>query len=245
MAALAASLDGVETDDIEDGECADARRRLTAATAEARRLQSSSVSVEFTITVQAAVLGATSGDDAAGAIDEALSDAVDSGALSSNIANELDAAGITSSISATSASAVMAVVPSSSPSSPLVVAQGTDGEDDSATNMIMFVILAIGAIVLCFCSLFVITGVCYIQKFCCFAPTRQQVAPQVAMAHAVPMPLQAGMPQEVMLQPQALQPQIFNPQAAPQLTQMTMLPGEQVPQGAPVSIQLVPQQRAV
>ena len=245
MAALAASLDGVETDDIEDGECTDARRRLTAATAEARRLQSSSVSVEFTITVQAAVLGATSGDDAAGAIDEALSDAVNSGALSSNIANELDAAGIASSISATSASAVIIVPPSSSPSSPLVVEQGTDGEEDSATNAIMFVILAIGAIVLCFCSLFVITGIFYVQKCCCFAPTRQQVAPQVAAAHAAPMPPQAGMPQQVMLQPQALQPQVFKPQAAPQLTQMAMMPGQQVPQGAPVSIQLVPQQRAL
>ena len=243
MAALAASLDGVETDDIEDGECTDARRRLTAATAEARRLQSSSVSVEFTITVQAAVLGATSGDDAAGAIDEALSDAVDSGALSSNIANELDAAGIASSISATSASAVMVVPPSSSPS--WWHDHGTDGEEDSATNAIMFFILAIGAIVLCFCSLFVITGMFYVQKCCCFAPTRQQVAPQVAVAHAVPMPPQAGMPQEVMLQPQALQPQVFKPQAAPQLTQMTMMPGQQVPQGAPVSIQLVPQQRAL
>jgi hypothetical protein len=191
VAALAASLDGVETNDIEAGECTDARRRLTAATEEARRLQSSSVSVEFIITVQAAVLDVTTGDDAADAIGQTLSEAVESGTLSSNIASSLEDAGIATSIAATSASAVLVVPPSSSPSfvPSATTDDNADDNDDGLLTLQNMIIIAAAAIIICFGCLFCLTIVCYLQELCCFSNKAVHIDPNTIIeAQAVVVP---------------------------------------------------------
>ena len=218
-AALAATLDGVETDDIAGGECTDARRRLSAATAETRRLQSSSVSVEFTITVQAAVLGATTGDDAADAIGQTLSDAVESGALSSNIASELEDAGIETSISATSVSAVRIT----QPPTPTPTSAPSSGDDDDVTKaeLILAVIIGVVAGTVGLVCLVIICVACKLGKDARnrSASAANQVVPTMAMATAVPMvdpgtgvqlvqlPPQATHQQPVLLPAPGMQPQ--------------------------------------
>ena len=219
-AALAATLDGVETDDIAGGECTDARRRLSAATAETRRLQSSSVSVEFTITVQAAVLGATTGDDAADAIGQTLSDAVESGALSSNIASELEDAGIETSISATSVSAVRIT----QPPTPTPTSAPSSGDDDDVTKaeLILAVIIGVVAGTVGLVCLVIICVACKLGKDArnrSASAASNQVVPTMAMATAVPMvdpgtgvqlvqlPPQATHQQPVLLPAPGMQPQ--------------------------------------
>ena len=219
-AALAATLDGVETDDIAGGECTDARRRLSAATAETRRLQSSSVSVEFTITVQAAVLGATTGDDAADAIGQTLSDAVESGALSSNIASELEDAGIETDISATSVSAVRIT----QPPTPTPTSAPSSGDDDDVTKaeLILAVIIGVVAGTVGLVCLVIICVACKLGKDArnrSASAASNQVVPTMAMATAVPMvdpgtgvqlvqlPPQATHQQPVLLPAPGMQPQ--------------------------------------
>lgn len=219
-AALAATLDGVETDDIAGGECTDARRRLSAATAETRRLQSSSVSVEFTITVQAAVLGATTGDDAADAIGQTLSDAVESGALSSNIASELEDAGIETDISATSVSAVLIT----QPPTPTPTSAPSSGDDDDVTKaeLILAVIIGVVAGTVGLVCLVIICVACKLGKDArnrSASAASNQVVPTMAMATAVPMvdpgtgvqlvqlPPQATHQQPVLLPAPGMQPQ--------------------------------------
>ena len=206
-AALAATLDGVETDDIAGGECTDARRRLSAATAETRRLQSSSVSVEFTITVQAAVLGATTGDDAADAIGQTLSDAVESGALSSNIASELEDAGIETDISATSVSAVRIT----QPPTPTPTSAPSSGDDDDVTKaeLILAVIIGVVAGTVGLVCLVIICVACKLGKDARnrSASAANQVVPTMAMATAVPMVDPGTGVQLVQLPPQAIHQQ--------------------------------------
>ena len=219
-AALAATLDGVETDDIAGGECTDARRRLSAATAETRRLQSSSVSVEFTITVQAAVLGATTGNDAADEIGQTLSDAVESGALSSNIASELEDAGIETSISATSVSAVLIT----QPPTPTPTSAPSSGDDDDVTKaeLILAVIIGVVAGTVGLVCLVIICVACKLGKDArnrSASAASNQVVPTMAMATAVPMvdpgtgvelvqlPPQATHQQPVLLPAPGMQPQ--------------------------------------
>ena len=207
-AALAATLDGVETDDIAGGECTDARRRLSAATAETRRLQSSSVSVEFTITVQAAVLGATTGNDAADEIGQTLSDAVESGALSSNIASELEDAGIETSISATSVSAVRIT----QPPTPTPTSAPSSGDDDDVTKaeLILAVIIGVVAGTVGLVCLVIICVACKLGKDArnrSASAASNQVVPTMAMATAVPMVDPGTGVQLVQLPPQAIHQQ--------------------------------------
>ena len=206
-AALAATLDGVETDDIAGGECTDARRRLSASTAETRRLQSSSVSVEFTITVQAAVLGATTGNDAADEIGQTLSDAVESGALSSNIASELEDAGIETSISATSVSAVRIT----QPPTPTPTSAPSSGDDDDVTKaeLILAVIIGVVAGTVGLVCLVIICVACKLGKDARnrSASAANQVVPTMAMATAVPMVDPGTGVQLVQLPPQAIHQQ--------------------------------------
>ena len=117
-AAIAATLDGVETEDIGDTTCTDARRRLSGASDAAhRRLEEGGggAVIDFEITVTAETLTTISGsDDDGGAFDAssviftALEEAVNTGELVQNIAAEAVASGNTamqtvevSSISAT------------------------------------------------------------------------------------------------------------------------------------------------
>ena len=177
------------------------------------------MSVEFTITVQAAVLGATTGDDAADAIGQTLSDAVESGALSSNIASELEDAGIETSISATSVSAVRIT----QPPTPTPTSAPSSGDDDDVTKaeLILAVIIGVVAGTVGLVCLVIICVACKLGKDARnrSASAANQVVPTMAMATAVPMvdpgtgvqlvqlPPQATHQQPVLLPAPGMQPQ--------------------------------------
>ena len=57
MTALAATIDGVEEDDIGDSTCTDARRRLALGNATGRRRLDGSASVAFDITIEPSAVG--------------------------------------------------------------------------------------------------------------------------------------------------------------------------------------------
>ena len=177
------------------------------------------MSVEFTITVQAAVLGATTGDDAADAIGQTLSDAVESGALSSNIASELEDAGIETDISATSVSAVRIT----QPPTPTPTSAPSSGDDDDVTKaeLILAVIIGVVAGTVGLVCLVIICVACKLGKDARnrSASAANQVVPTMAMATAVPMvdpgtgvqlvqlPPQATHQQPVLLPAPGMQPQ--------------------------------------
>ena len=75
VAALAATIDGVEEDDIGDSTCTDARRRLALGNATGRRRLDGSASVAFDITIEPSAVGddGFSPDDAVAAIHSSLS----------------------------------------------------------------------------------------------------------------------------------------------------------------------------
>ena len=125
QAAIAATLDGVEEDDIGDTTCDDSRRRLSGSShALRRRLDDGGGAViSFDITVTADTLSTIAGsDDDAGFVDAssviatALTSAVSSGALADNIATAAAESGntamtsvVVASVSATASESYEAV----------------------------------------------------------------------------------------------------------------------------------------
>jgi len=120
ITALAASLDGVEEEDMDiDDEtgCTDTRRRLSTADSGRRRAQSSSASIDVDITTSPSSSGSDDASSHADAIQSSLTAAVSSGTLSDNIATAAAASSSTTmaSVTATSVSVAVNIDPSAMP----------------------------------------------------------------------------------------------------------------------------------
>ena len=164
ITALAASLDGVEEEDMDiDDEtgCTDTRRRLSTADSGRRRAQSSSASIDVDITTSPSSSGSDDASSHADAIQSSLATVVSSGTLDANIATAAAASSSATmaSVTATSVSVATNIDPAAMPTSPLPTPLPTrvpGGSSSAGMDMMMLIMVIVGGLIICVGSLGII-----------------------------------------------------------------------------------------